>query len=566
MTRVSRWLVTSPERIETVLNDITKGSEPGGAFYALLITASMIASFGLVANSTAVIIGAMLVSPLMTPIFGVAVGMLQGNTRLFWQALSVEILGATFAVASAFLFGLLPIITDATPEMLVRTQPNLIDLMVAVFAGFAGAYALLDERVSPALPGVAIATAIVPPLSTAGLCFALGAYRGGAGALLLFLANFVAILIVALITFAIAGLAPTMHFSSAKQFLRRYGVTAVAFIAIVVILTHSMVRIVHDRFVKDRVETVLRSEFAKMNASELDRFEHRERDKTVHVMAIARSPELITPSEVKRMEAALADNLNMPVELMVRNMVAKDISATGAFTAENAPLSGTFFGDAVTPEERRKRLAEQVLLENLENEPGLRLTDVTLGRYDDRTLVAASVYSIRKILPHEVGLLQAQLRERMDDDSLAFVIRSVESQLTAADGPILIGWSYARARSVEDDARLAEMKELVKGETAKLHNVFPVAVYLNRAGETMRVLVEMEGPRSVTPEEVELIQTAASEAVGEPIELSIWHRSDAVVTTNGHSTFDEFTKTTLQERIQLLPHIFDKTRAEEDTD
>ena len=83
--------------------------------------------------------------------------------------------------------------------MLARTQPNLIDLLVAVFAGLAGAYALVDERISPALPGVAIATAIVPPLSTCGLCIAMGAWTGAFGALLLFLANFVSILLVALL-------------------------------------------------------------------------------------------------------------------------------------------------------------------------------------------------------------------------------------------------------------------------------------------------------------------------------------------------------------------------------
>jgi uncharacterized hydrophobic protein (TIGR00271 family) len=139
----------SPQRARVVVRDIAAGSRPQGRFFVLLIAASMIASFGLIANSTAVIIGAMLVSPLMTPIFGVALGMLRGNPQLLWRSLSSELIGIILAVGSAYLIGLPQLTFDtATSEMLARTQPNLLDLLVAVFAGFAGAYALVDERVS----------------------------------------------------------------------------------------------------------------------------------------------------------------------------------------------------------------------------------------------------------------------------------------------------------------------------------------------------------------------------------------------------------------------------------
>ena len=79
---------------------------------------------------------------------------------------------------------------EPSPEMLSRTRPNLFDLFVAVLAGFAGAYALVDEKISPALPGVAIATAIVPPLANSGLCLALGEVNAGIGSFLLFFCQF----------------------------------------------------------------------------------------------------------------------------------------------------------------------------------------------------------------------------------------------------------------------------------------------------------------------------------------------------------------------------------------
>jgi uncharacterized membrane protein len=98
------WLSPSPERIRTMITEIAESSQPRIGFYALLVLASLIASIGLIANSTAVVIGVMLVSPLMTPIFGSSLGMLRGNANLFSRALLAEVVGVFLAVGVAFLF------------------------------------------------------------------------------------------------------------------------------------------------------------------------------------------------------------------------------------------------------------------------------------------------------------------------------------------------------------------------------------------------------------------------------------------------------------------------------
>jgi uncharacterized hydrophobic protein (TIGR00271 family) len=153
-----------------VIDEINYGSEPAVRFYALVATSTLIAAFGLIANSVAVIIGAMVVAPLMTPIFGMALALVRGDTKLLGRAFQAEVLGVILAVGVSTIFGSLPLALEATPEMLARTQPNLLDLLVAMLAGFAGSYAMIEERLSPALPGVAIAVAVVPPLANAGLC------------------------------------------------------------------------------------------------------------------------------------------------------------------------------------------------------------------------------------------------------------------------------------------------------------------------------------------------------------------------------------------------------------
>jgi len=168
----------SPERFRIIYQEVKEGSEPGLRFYILVAISTMIAGLGLVTNSTAVVIGAMLVAPLMTPIFGMTLALIRGNTDLLGKSIRAEVAGVVASVFMGFLLGTLAPMVEATPEMVARTEPNLFDLLVAVLAGFAGSYAMVDEKISPALPGVAIATAIVPPLANCGLCFSLGAYAG----------------------------------------------------------------------------------------------------------------------------------------------------------------------------------------------------------------------------------------------------------------------------------------------------------------------------------------------------------------------------------------------------
>jgi uncharacterized membrane protein len=109
---------------EQIVEEISIGSEPGFRFYTLLSTASLIiAAFGLIANSTAVIIGALRVSPLMTQIIGITLGLVIGKPKLLGTSLRSVILGVVLAIVFARLIGFLPLELSATPEMLSRTKP-----------------------------------------------------------------------------------------------------------------------------------------------------------------------------------------------------------------------------------------------------------------------------------------------------------------------------------------------------------------------------------------------------------------------------------------------------------
>jgi uncharacterized hydrophobic protein (TIGR00271 family) len=244
----SSFLRIDAKRFEAVYEDIATGSEPGVRFYILVAVSTLIASFGLIANSTAVVIGAMLVAPLMTPIFGISLSLIRGDTHLFKNAVQAEIIGVISAIAMGFLLGFLLTFAnpfpETTPEMLGRTKPNLYDLLVAVLAGFAGTYALIDEKISPALPGVAIATAIVPPLANSGLCIAYGAYRGAFGSFLLFFANFLSILLIASTLFIKAGMMRKSGTIKRVGVARRFGLATVCFVFMAMFLGNALYKIV----------------------------------------------------------------------------------------------------------------------------------------------------------------------------------------------------------------------------------------------------------------------------------------------------------------------------------
>jgi uncharacterized hydrophobic protein (TIGR00271 family) len=177
-------------------------------FVCLLVLAAGIATFGLLGDSVAVVIGAMIVAPLMLPIMGLAYSVGIGDRSAILSSLLVSLAGIAMAIAVGFVLTL-PIARFTNPEaiqqVMIRTSPHLLDLMAALATGLAGAFALSRRDISDTLPGVAIAVSLVPPLANAGILFALGEPRLAAGSLLLFVTNYVAILLTGALVFVVMG-------------------------------------------------------------------------------------------------------------------------------------------------------------------------------------------------------------------------------------------------------------------------------------------------------------------------------------------------------------------------
>ncbi len=210
-------------------------------FSFLIMLSASIAAFGLLADSAAVVIGAMLVAPMMTPITAVAGAIVTARNPRLWRAFAVIAWGIVLAVAVGWLVSLIAggtatDVRELPNEVQARTFPGLLDLGIAVAAGAAAGYILPRKSTIGALPGVGIAVALVPPLATVGITFQYGFPTEAWNAFLLFLTNLAAIVFAASIALVLTGFRPSQY--SGRRALRtRMAITLVVVVVVAIPLT-----------------------------------------------------------------------------------------------------------------------------------------------------------------------------------------------------------------------------------------------------------------------------------------------------------------------------------------
>ncbi|MBK1440253.1 TIGR00341 family protein [Parapedobacter sp. ISTM3] len=188
------------EDFDIIHDTVEKGIYFKGTNLWILIFAIVIACVGLNVNSTAVVIGAMLISPLMGPILGVGYSLATYDFRLLRRSLTNFGFAVGSSLAASTLYFLATPLSEAHSELLARTQPNIYDVVIALVGGLAGIVALSSKQKGNVIPGVAIATALMPPLCTAGYGLATGTWNYFFGAFYLFTINTVFIAVATLMT------------------------------------------------------------------------------------------------------------------------------------------------------------------------------------------------------------------------------------------------------------------------------------------------------------------------------------------------------------------------------
>lgn len=321
--------LTADERRE-ILIEIRQSSSPGFDFFLLVVLSCAIATSGLVTNSAAVIIGAMLVAPLMSPIIGIGLASVVGDEKLLRTALITLFMGALLAVLLSFIMTLinrfLPFISlqELPAEVLARTRPTPIDLIIALSGGLAAAYAMTRDNLSAALPGVAIATALMPPLCTIGIGLALVRWDVAGGASLLFLTNAITIAFAAAIVLFARGFSPGRR-KKDQVMPRSLWVSAALVIILLIPLTYYSYRFFRDASNNRRIHEVVTSETMKLYNAELVEMDVTHLDSGLIMMLTIRTNNMLNYEETIELQKAIVDGLDQPVTLKVNQIFVEQL-------------------------------------------------------------------------------------------------------------------------------------------------------------------------------------------------------------------------------------------------
>ncbi|MFV0524845.1 MAG: DUF389 domain-containing protein [Acidimicrobiales bacterium] len=324
---VARWLAynarTNQSRSTVVKEFYFEGPDAPGRllrFSVLMACAGGIATMGVITDSTAVVIGAMLVAPLITPMMGMGLALTMGWPQRLVHSSTVVLLGCAIAVAvGAVLPAVMQVSLDLTSnhQITSRASPTVADLVIAVIAGATGAYANARRDVSSSLPGVAIAIALVPPLAIVGVAAQQGAWSQAAGTLLLFLTNMTAILLVGGVVFLITGVAP-LRMVTANQGRVRSAIVGVALLAIAVVasLLVNGEAITRDSLVQERMGTVVGAWLGDDSAFSVVSIEVRDDRATIVLAGPGNPPQLQTL--VTAVEQEFQRKLTLDVQWVAR--------------------------------------------------------------------------------------------------------------------------------------------------------------------------------------------------------------------------------------------------------
>ncbi len=427
----------SQETKQETLDGIVAATTFRGANLWVLIFAIFTASLGLNVNSTAVIIGAMLISPLMGPIIGMGTAVGINDFELLKRSAKNYFVATVISVATATLYFLVTPLNEAQSELLARTSPTLYDVFIALCGGAAGITALCTKEKGNVIPGVAIATALMPPLCTAGYGLAMGNMHYFLGAFYLFFINTV---FIALSTYAGIRL---MRFESKKQLDKQRALTVRRYIIAIVLLTmipaaFMTANIVHQSLFQNNVRRYIKSELifpgTQVISSDVDR-----EAKILQIVAVGKE---ILPQQQADAQSRLAEYGLESYQLSVIQGMQTD-----SILLLNSQLSSM----ETTSQSNMQRILEQSQqIHQLEQELGHYQRLETLGQ----TLRP----EIQVLFPLVQSLCLSQVQETNVNDSLpqAYILALVTTEaghnLQPAETTKLHEWLLTRTEA--DSLRL----------------------------------------------------------------------------------------------------------------
>ena len=524
----------NPEQKQKLILKLRETSAPSPAFYVLVTLSTVIAAYGLLANSAAVVIGAMLIAPLMGPIFGVTLGLIRGERDFLLRALLAEAIGVLVAVGIAFLIGSMPLRPDFGSEILARTQPTLFDLLIALFSGLAGAYALVNPKVSPAIAGVAIATALVPPLATCGLCLASGNTRLGLGAFLLFLINFLAIQFSAAIVFMLADLEERDGVSRRNRFAGfaiKFGPGLFLLVILGVFLTNVLIGIITQRKMEAQLSGQLARMLGESQGAQLSSSTLLNKAGSWEFVAEVITPQAFSPAVVEKFEDSLSLKSDAHIHLILRSIITRDCDRNGPVFISDDERNG------LSAQQAEADLLQQVstlVSRETKKLPGALLTDLRRDEARQGLAFTATMQAPNAVAPELVAGLQAVLEQNLGK-SVKLTVRTIQTRDADSERFVYSEESSSLKPSAADLALQANLEaSLIAGLPAVVSGSTLLELSFEQTKESLAVRATVQAPRAVTPGEVQILQHALKEEVSPDASLLVQTLVQATASADGY--------------------------------
>jgi len=345
---IGRYLDTKSADVEhkDIIKELYGRTEMTGTYMASLIFANLIALLGLLSNSVAVVIGAMLISPLMGPIFSLGLSFAMGHLTLAHKAGRIIAISVIVTVAAAVFLTILSPLKEATPEILSRTRPNIYDLLIASFAGAVGAIALCTRKnYLFTTSGIAIATAVIPPLSVVGYGIGTLQFAMAMGGFLLFFTNLVAIVISSDIVFMLLRFRSSMIEESKYPLKLRLKILGVTLLIIAIPLITILVSDLRALKLSKKIELTLKSNLNVEGHSRLTGFSIQKEKEAIKVLASVNTVSGIDVITEKRLNKELSSGSSKPIVLELEQILVK----AGTIEASETPLTQKLLPSPLPP-------------------------------------------------------------------------------------------------------------------------------------------------------------------------------------------------------------------------
>ncbi len=416
---------TDKEDLRIVIGEVEKGVVFRGTNLWILIFAIFIASLGLNVNSTAVIIGAMLISPLMGPIIGIGIGIGINDVSLFRKAAYNYFVATGTALATSTLFFFVSPLSEAHSEILARTSPNIYDVLIATFGGFAGIIATSSKLKGNVIPGVAIATALMPPLCTAGYGLATLQWQYFVGAFYLYVINTV------FITWATLVVVRLFHFPLKHLQSKRADKIAHRILWLIVMVT--FIPSVYFGY-----DIVQRDRFTRKANNFINNEAHFSNDYLLNKKIDAKAKSITLVFGGKEITAAEIENLQKALKKYELNEATLDVKQGFAYLSENTNM------------DKKNEQVEQLTQALASQEEKRRLLQARVDSLKSQELISLQVFKEMKSQYPNIKEAIIQPGEVLTDSSATktiVVIADLSGRLSPRERNKLENWLKVRLNS-----------------------------------------------------------------------------------------------------------------------